>query len=690
MNCVIRLSILVSFITISGQCFAQQSVFDTITSRIVKDMQSEVNDVARLDQTVSKNSAALQDDGFWKDINYKDTVMAGWSAAGHLARVQDFALAYGNSNSKYRQSKALYSSIVKALRAWNKADPRCRNWWYNEINCPQMLGQIMILMNHSKPLATSLQDSLIQKMKRGDMYKQTGANKLDVALHNLYRGLLTRDKSLMDAAIGECFQPVVLTTAPEGLQYDYSYLQHGPQLQIASYGVTFLVGEYKVASYVRNTPWQLSEEKRHVLATFCNQVFLKTIRGKYFDFNVMGRRYTRKELGNLNTIVDMHSNINLLQNSGYVNAQDFDTYNDVLKRISGNQPPSYHIKPIHTQFWKGDYTLDARPGYLFTVRTNSVRTRRTETGNGENLYGRYMGDGATNIQRSGSEYFNIFPVWEFDKIPGVTCRDYKTDRPAVNSWEQPGTTNFTGGVSDGLYGASTYSLAYDSVKAKKAWFFFDKEIVCLGAGIQSNTPENITTSVNQCWSKGAVIISNIKKSYWHDSIGYYFRPDAHISLSNTEQKGTWYHINTSQSKDTVRGKVFKLWLNHGIHPQNASYSYIVVPGISTKQFSQGSPFSKLNILCNTNAMQAVSCPELNILQVVFYRAGTLHDGKTMISVNEPCVLMLKKTNTGNSEILIADPTQKLKTIIVTINGKKANCVLPVNEYAGSTFKYVLK
>jgi len=45
----------------------------------------------------------------------------------------------------------------------------------------------------------------------------------------------------------------------------------------------------------------------------------------------------------------------------------------------------------------------------------------------------------------------------------------------------PGATAFAGGVSDSLYGASAFELNFDSVTAKKAWFFFDKEVVCLGA-----------------------------------------------------------------------------------------------------------------------------------------------------------------------------------------------------------------
>lgn len=669
----------ICFTAIGDLCYAQQTYFDTVIHRVVKDLRSRGN-------KTEKSITTLQSDGTWPDINYKDSAVALWSPAAHLSRTEDLALIYGK-----QQNERLYTGIVKSLRAWNRINPICRNWWYNEINCPQLLGQIMLLMQSSKPLPAGLQDSLLKKMQRGNMYKQTGANKLDVALHNMYRALLTRDIALMDSSVAQCFQPVVLTTASEGLQYDYSYLQHGPQLQIASYGLVFLGGEFKVASYVNGTRWQMPVEKCKVLSMFLNRAFLNSIRYRYFDFSVLGRGFSRKNSGNAGAISGWRSSINLLKRSGTDTGWNFADYDAAVKRASGNLPASYQVKPSHTQFWKGDYVQHVNTGYLFTVRTNSTRTRRTETGNGENLYGRYMSDGATNIQRTGSEYFNIFPVWEYDKIPGVTCRDYPADRPAINSWNQPGTTDFTGGVSDGLYGISTYSLNFDSVKAKKSWFFFGKQIVCLGAGIQSTAPEPITTTINQCWSRGNQVIdsSNSNIAYWQDSIGYYFQPGEHILYTNDEQKGTWKHVNSSQSGDTVRGKVFKLWIDHGINPQNAGYAYVIVPGIASNQFAQQSPFSDLKILSNTAALQAISSAKLNMLQIVFYQAGFLQSSDITVRVDKPCVVLIEKMTTAKPELYITDPSQKLKKVTVSLNRKNAEYRLPEGEYAGSTVKYII-
>lgn len=211
-------------------------------------------------------------------------------------------------------------------------------------------------------------------------------------------------------------------------------------------------------------------------------------------------------------------------------------------------------------------------------------------------------------------------------------------------------------------------------------------MVCLGAGISSDAPEPITTTLNQCWSRGELLINKSQKAYWQDSVGYYLQSGNRAVYSNQEQKGSWNHIDNSQSPDLVKGRVFKLWIDHGRQPQNASYSYIVIPGISNKQFYQEHPYKDLKIISNTDTIQAVFSSRLKMLQIVFYQSGTLRTGKETIGVNKPCVLMLEKTNTSHPAIYIADPTHQLQNILITLNGKKINCKLPTNEYAGSTTK----
>src|SRR5690606_5006128 len=93
---------------------------------------------------------------------------------------------------------------------------------------------------------------------------------------------------------------------------------------------------------------------------------------------------------------------------------------------------------------------------------------------------------------------------------GTTSVDNENDLPLEKFWGHPGDNAYAGGVSDQRYGATAYQLTYDGVSAKKAWFFFDDEVVCLGTDIRSETDKNITTTLNQAWLQGKVSTSGPK------------------------------------------------------------------------------------------------------------------------------------------------------------------------------------
>ena len=64
---------------------------------------------------------------------------------------------------------------------------------------------------------------------------------------------------------------------------------------------------------------------------------------------------------------------------------------------------------------------------MASVKMASKRVIGTELVNEDNLKGFYMGDGATYIYRNGDEYLNVFPFWDWRKVPGITS--YESDAP---------------------------------------------------------------------------------------------------------------------------------------------------------------------------------------------------------------------------------------------------------------------
>jgi len=679
------------------------SVYEVIMDRVREDL---IKPVLATNKAANKAFETLQKDGSWKEVNYEDQSITNWAPNDHLANQQAVILSYITEGSIFYQNAVVYEGIVNTFNYWVSKDPKSGNWWHNEIGAPQLIGESLILMRFGKKkLPADLEQSLIKMMERGDPYAKTGANKTDIALHFFYRSLLTKDKALIESAVEQLFYPIKLVNGEEGLQYDNSYLQHGPQLQISSYGHVFIIGVLKLSKYVKDTPYALSAEKVQLFSNYFRNSYLKVIRGQYIDFNVEGRGVSRKN------ILEKKSEKYRIRSAKDLDPANAKEWGAAIARTEGSQAPSYQVKPSNTFYWKADYMTHIRPAYSFNVRIASTRTKRSEAGNKENLLGTYLSDGATNIQVNGPEYFNIMPVWEWDKIPGVTSRDNATDKEMTKFWGEDGSNEFAGGVSDKTYGASAYHLNYDSVSAKKAWFFFDKEIVCLGTDISSKAPENVTTTLDQNWLTGKVesaggnidantdnkSLFNDDQSNWvlHNGVGYYFPSGGNVNISTAKQQGNWYQINNNFPKDEVSGSVFKLWFNHGAKPVNANYSYVVLPATTKKDIESFKP-STVNIIANTSGIQAVYHSGLKIAQVVFYEAGTLNLPSLSVTVDKPCILMVTDLGGAKMTVSVADPLQKQSGLNVDfkdlVSGKAKQLLLnfPQKEFAGSSVSGVLQ
>jgi chondroitin AC lyase len=360
------------------------------------------------------------------------------------------------------------------------------------------------------------------------------------------------------------------------------------------------------------------------------------------------------------------------------------------------------IKPnssFSTFFWQSEHFAFQRPEFYTSVRMYSVRNRNMEVPyNSEGLKNHHKGDGANFLSKSGKEYLNIWPVYDWQRIPGSTVVQ-KPGIPPSNEVQKDGVTTFVGAVSDGLYGAVGFDFIspHDGTQARKSWFFFDEEYLCLGAGIESTSRFPVATTLNQTLLNGEVIVADqakiapikagehaIEEAKWilHDGVGYIFPEPENLGLTNKEESGSWYEINQQwdSPRDTVSKKVFKLWIDHGIRPQgrqgglnhtpmkvqDVTYQYIVVPTADRKELSRSRP---LKILSNTRWIQAVKHLDLDIVQVIFYRAGSLAVSENVtITLDTPGALMIKWNDGVVEQISVADPSRTIGRLHMRISG----------------------
>ena len=105
--------------------------------------------------------------------------------------------------------------------------------------------------------------------------------------------------------------------------------------------------------------------------------------------------------------------------------------------------------------------------------------------------------------------------------------------------------------------------------------------------------------------------------------------------------------------------VFTLGINHGVGPKDGSYAYIVVPGKTSAQEMKAYQKKMPLKYCRTiRKIQAVGNTKLNVWMVTFFEAGTFKHKELSVTVDKPCVLMVKDIN-AKSPICILLTRDKL-------------------------------
>lgn len=692
---LLLIGLLVSFLPVSGAVSVlrqgqlilmtspenrETAIYDKIMYNVREMLYAEAGNLETMSSNARYYLGQILKDGSWSDLIYTGDV-----ATTHLDRLKTMALAYTDNKSSMYGDAALHVAIVDALALWYIQEPDHSNWFYDQIAYPQRIGEILILLRNGKEkIPAVLESKTISRMEQvGGAPDQrgspgTGANKMNIAMHWIYRACLTGDKTVLDKGVQQAFYPLALTVG-EGLQPDYSYLQHGQQVYIGGYGWDIVNVATRVALYVAGTPYGHGDDNFNNLSLFLRQTYLRVIRGQYFMFNAFGRGISRPNGDNQAGFVTLLKRMKVIDKANSI------IYDEAMARLSNSQPASYGVPSAHTHFYRADYTLHSKPSYTFELRTVSTRTLRNENGNGENIKGYFLADGATSIAVKGTEYHAIFPTWDWSMIPGTSTRKGTMITP--QQWGTAGTTTFVGGVSDTLHGISVYDQDSNDTRAKKAWFFFEEEIVCLGAGIHTTSgTEEVVTTLNQSLLQGDVITSeqklirrysgnNIGLTYddnldWilHGDIGYVLANGGRGGLTTKAQTGTWSSINKKGSKDSVTNDVFRLWLNHGVSPNNDRYAYIVVPGIKdVAQMKSYAAKGNIEILKNEAKIQAVKHKESGMYGFVFHDAATRFTNDTIrIAVSDPCLVMVQPLPNGKLKLNIADPTKTLSQLTVKV------------------------
>jgi len=617
-------------------------------------------------------ASTLQGDGSWKDISFEESAAThNFPAQVHLQRLSKLSLVGRWATDADTRSRCI-TAYVAGARFWATKRPQSANGWYNKVYSPNTLGLSALVVADVIDQATI--DEIVSYVKSAADWPAlnyaggtaTGQNLLWMAEGQMIAAVLGKDATYYQWAEDNFLQAFAVTSA-DGIQSDFSFHQHGPQLYAGGYGSEMM----NEGSLILGLIAPVSSRALSAAETLSGYLLEGErwfIYKDGWDFNAVGRYINRGSLKDATTIAAARR----------LSALALTRRSELASFVSAYDENAGYPDLVGTKYyWRSDTAVFRGTGWYASVRSTSTRTFGNESGNGEGLLSYHLGNGSTCLMKTGAEYARIFPLWNWTLVPGVTCPHQAVENLPLIPWGvgSAGGSAYVGGLATGNTGVAAMQLSRAGVTAKKSWFFIDDCLVCLGAGITADSSYGpITTSVDQCWASGQTAINNRELSknrsgavtgsspatVINGGFLYRFPSGGSIRAERATSTAHWKRINLAAAAEAASsGEVFRLWLDHGTGPSGATYAYIVEP-------IDQAPTDFPGIFSNTEAVQSVVNRERTTVQAVFWAAGRIDvPGFLRLETDTPAIIQATRTARGVT-FTVANPLQDFRAVRIKV------------------------
>ena len=542
----------------------------------------------------------------WEDLDYTDKTRSFWQPAQHYARMQTILKGFGEE--RLHRDHDYANRMIGALNYWLDHDYTNPNWWHNEIGMPQGIGNITILLYPLLDAETVSRAAAL--VGRGSMatlpaisQSWTGANLIWGALNTVRHALLTGDSDLLRRAVTRAAAEITEGGA-EGIQRDRSFFQHGPRLYSGGYGLSFAEDVAKLLYLLQETEYQLPADKIDLFLSFILDGLRPMIHGEGLDWACVGREITRP--GVLDSIHAAGVAELLTRTEGLPRKDELVSF---LSHLRGSEPTDM------TRYFPDAAMLCHHfHGLYVGAKFMNDRTLGAEICNSEGELCCNMSYGThTCIMKSGREYRDINPVWDYAHIPGTTSiEESDDDLLARKGWVFAAHPNECfGGTQNGRRAVICELAQHDGTEALVTHFAFEDGYVCLGTGIINADSRTLVTTVDQCWRAGDTEIT--ERTVTHNGIRYTALDGTVMDTAIREQVGSWRRNNAALSDRPVKGDVLTLTITHPAGRESA-YAYMISAADTDEP--------AVTVLRNDRNLQAIRLPDGSVM-AVFHRNTSL-------------------------------------------------------------------
>jgi hyaluronate lyase len=639
----------------------------------------------------------------WSDLPFASHVSANITTT--FQRLQAMALGWATPGTTTFGNSTLAAAVIGGLdwmntNVYTTTATEYDNWFHWEDSGPIALNNTEVLLY---PALTATQISnycaAVDRFSPGGAGAHfgwmTGANTADKVLAVSMRAILGKSSALLTSATNNLSPVFLYVTSGDDFYADGSFVFHSNGSGVSGiaynghYGEVLLGDIPTIVDLFQGSAWQITDPGLTNVYNWCINSFEPFIyHGAMMDM-VRGR---------------------IVSWSTETESQDASSTTSAIHKIAQFAPPasatvlsnwlgSPQVPPGQYNFPSMDRVLALRSGFGIGISMYSSRIANYESINTGNLHGWHQGDGMTYLYIGSTEnQFNsdFWPTVDPYHLPGTTAETNTLGNSASEA--NTSSQSWVGGAQVAkTYGVAGMSLAAvsTSLVAKKSWFMFDNEIVCLGAGITSgDSPGVHTTAENRRLGNpipstpftlnGTAITPTVG---WSSNLpsatpswcalsgtgGYYFPAgNSNLQATFTANTGSWVQINSTDADSSSHtDNYLKLWFNHGSKPTNSSYSYVILPNMSATSVSNYALNPDIIILTNTPFVQAVKKPSLGVVEANFWTNGA--SSIDLITVNGSASVITSETS-SNISVGVSDPTQTKSSITVTLNRSAAGVI----------------
>jgi len=483
---------------------------------------------------------------------------------------------------------------------------------------------------------------------------------------------------------------------------------HGgcPDTAMNAYGFEWLSDMIESAKLLRNTPWEVTSPvfadlpARVLTYTYPRIMYKGHLDHAFAGRSYMGEKYSSWRERNFNPVLhDFRTYLSSLL--------PYELQDAVNRTDDGD-----HVTNGCTAFWNSDSMVMRSETEGGQSWYSSLRMRSLYSHGNEDFEkipkSWHMGSGYLQVRVVGDEYDQIRATMDWHVLSGVTEEWRNDTMPKKGKPLRCGGNQFAVTVTDGLTGLAAFEYSqhpgpsnedwaqeYSTVRANKAYFFLPWGVLALGNSIERADGEDgsprkgqghpVVTTVDQTLWRSDVTLrvgggtskvlpfseGDCNETIWipatelawvHQGEKGYFIKAPHDEDLQVELRCNSTIAATDPDKardiswgDTERWQVensdmpFLLVIHHGVHPENASYRYAIVPGISASDMFSLEESMELalgeGILYNDGNIQAIKSSSIIYAAVRSASDASLPVNNTNVtfSVNHPCAFMLEIT-----------------------------------------------